>query len=74
LGNGGSENLIPWGDDVNDESISLVENLIVSVSIDYRLHFDKQQQQQKSRENTRNTTKLFKKTFLNGLPELFHCS
>jgi len=47
LGIGGSEKLIPWGDDVNDESISLVENLIVSVSIDYRLHFDKQQQQQK---------------------------
>ena len=50
LGIGGSEKLIPWGDDVNDESISLVENLIVSVSIDYRLHFDKQQQQKIKRK------------------------
>jgi len=52
--------------------LTLVENLIVSVSIDYRL---KKQQQKIKRKHTRNKThkKLFK-TFLNGLPELFHCS
>ena len=53
--------------------LTLVENLIVSVSIDYRL---KKQQQKKSRENipaTKTHKKLFK-TFLNGLPKLLHCS
>ena len=52
--------------------LTLVENLIVSVSIDYRL----KNNNKKSRENipaTKTIKKLFK-TFLNGLPELFHCS
>lgn len=53
--------------------LTLVENLIVSVSIDYRLKKQQQKIKRKHTRNKKNHKKLFK-TFLNGLPELFHCS